>query len=447
MTTQTISEIHYKRFQILLDYIAKHDDGEGLLLRRKDILNIIGISEGDSAKAIFKIINHFPETYQREILIKEEGRQKRFFYIGGPKDSNKGQTMIFSNAIPIGENRYLSAASAQQIGDWWEQQVITYNPLIQRGEKEIINKDGTVSKEPIFSRANVKLIAEKIMDGSYHTDTIVLNVQKTGKKEIFMYVNGTLTIQDAEINILDGQHRLHSINMVKELIEAGEVTDIDLNQLIFPIQIEYMDIAEAQDAFSQFSRGLKISSTRAEFFNNKDIENRLMKEVMQQSILKDKVETVRNSILKTNRDNVVTFATLINAFKMSFPKIESEDEYHDVKKYLIEFFNELFLIIPELTDYDRRIQSKEHSLIAENFTFYGYLRIASYLMKKPDWKDLLPAVLNISWDKGASPWYGKITRKGKKGYSITNNNDTRNYFVKRLEKEFIKNIIPVVNQF
>ena len=190
-----------------------------------------------------------------------------------------------------------------------------------------------------------------------------------------------LTIKNGEINILDGQHRLHSINMVKELTESGEITDTDLENLLFPVQIENMDITEAQDAFSQFARGLRIGSTRAEFFNNKDIENILIKEVMQESVLKDKVETIRNNILKSDKRKVVTFATLINAFKMSFPKIENKDEYQEVKKFLIEFFNELFRIIPELTDYDKRVQSRDTSLIAENFAFYGYMRIANHLIK------------------------------------------------------------------
>jgi hypothetical protein len=68
------------------------------------------------------------------------------------------------------------------------------------------------------------------------------------------------------------------------------------------------------------------------------------------------------------------------------------------------------------------------------------MKIANYLMKKPDWDKLLPAINKINFSKDSSPWYGKVTRKGKKGYSITNNADTRNYFTKRIEKEFIKNI-------
>lgn len=439
MDIRNLNEIHYKRFEILIDYVSKHDNGEGLLLKRKDVLNIIGINEGDSAKAIFKIINDLPDNYKDQLLIQDEGRQKRYFYIGNPKAKQEENILTLSNVLSIGKNRYLTIMSAQQIGDLWERQVISYNPLIQRGEREIINKDGTVSKEPIYSKSNVKQIAEKIMDGTYHTDTIVLNILKTGKEQL-IFQDGTLTMKNGEINILDGQHRLHSINMVKELIESGEVTDTDLESLIFPVQIENMDITEAQDAFSQFARGLKISSTRAEFFNNKDIENILIKEVIQECVLSDKVETVKNSILKSDRKKVVTFATLINGFKMSFPKIENKEEYHEIKKFLIEFLNELFRIIPELTDYDKRVQSRDTSLIAENFAFYGYMKIANYLLKKPDWTKLLPAINNINFSKDSSPWYGKVTRKGKKGYSITNNADTRNYFTKRIEKEFIKNI-------
>lgn len=373
MTTQTVNEIHYKRLQILMDYVAKHDTGEGLVLKRKDVLNIIGISEGDSAKAIFRIINQFSEIYEHTMRIEQEGRQKRYFYVGDKQPKNEESSITFHQALPLGQNRYLSAVSAQQLGDWWEQQVIAYNPVIQRGEKEVVQKDGTVTKEPIYSKANVKSIAEKIAEGTYHTDTIVLNVERTGK-EIFVFIGGTLKIQNAKISIFDGQHRLHAINMVKDYLEAGEFTDVDLDSLIFPVQIENMDIPEAQDAFSQFSRGLKISTTRAEFFNNKDIENRLIKEVIQESVLNGKVETVRNNVLKSSKEKVVTFATLVNAFKWTFPKLETEKEYQDTKSFLIRFFNELFQIIPELSDYEKRKESRQHSLIAENFAFYGYMK-------------------------------------------------------------------------
>lgn len=436
MTGQAINDIHYKRFQILIDYIRKNDKGEGVLLKRKDVLDIIGISEGDSAKAIFKIINDMPEVYQDVLRIKKENRWKRYYYIG-TKLKEKGKTIVFKKVVPIGENRYLSTISAKQLGEWWDKQVIRYNPLIQRGEREVVLKDGTVIKEPIYNKTNVKKIAEKIAEGTYHTDTIVLNVLKTGE-ELFTYSNGTLTIQNADICILDGQHRLHAINMVKDLVESGEVTDIDLENLIFPIQIENMDIKEAQDAFSQFSKGLKISSTRAEYFNNKDVENILIKEVIRESVLKDKVETVRNNVLKSNKEKVVTFGTLINAFKLAFPKPEKEDEYKEVKSFLIQFFNKLFEIIPEFTDYEKRKESWKHSLIAENFAFYGYMYLASMLVGDSDWENKIDNLLNINFEKDSSIWYGKVTRKGKKGYNITNNSDTRNYFMKRLEKEFLK---------
>lgn len=438
MAIQTLNDIHFKRFEILMNYVAKHDDGEGLVLRRKDVLNIIGISEGDSAKAIFRIIKEFPEFYQDKLKIVKEGRTNRYYALK-KQTEQKEPSLILHQVQSIGSNRFITAVSANQIGDWWEKQVISYNPLIQRGEKEVVEKDGTITKEPIFSKANVKRIAEKIMDGSYHTDTIVLNILKTGEEEL-VYQNGTLMVQNGEINILDGQHRLHAINLVREYIDTGEIANIDLDALIFPLQIENLDIDEAQDAFSQFSRGLKISSSRAEFFNNKDIENRLLKELLEKSALQGRVETVKNSILKSEKEKIVTFATLVNAFRMSFPSIDNQNEYEEVLQYLTEYFHELFTIIPELTDYDSRSASKEYSLVAENFTFYGYLRIASYLYQMPDWKEKMAALAKIEYRKEAKPWYGRVTRKGKKGFSITNNNDTRNYFVKRFEKEFIKHL-------
>lgn len=44
MDIRNLNEIHYKRFEILIDYVSKYDNGEGLLLKRKDVLNIVGIN-------------------------------------------------------------------------------------------------------------------------------------------------------------------------------------------------------------------------------------------------------------------------------------------------------------------------------------------------------------------------------------------------------------------
>ena len=74
------------------------------------------------------------------------------------------------------------------------------------------------------------------------------------------------------------------------------------------------------------------------------------------------------------------------------------------------------------------------------------MKLASILMKESDWKSRLTAVSSINFKKDSSPWYGKVTRKGKRGYNITNNNDTRHYFMKRLEKEFAKQLAAVISR-
>jgi hypothetical protein len=54
--------------------------------------------------------------------------------------------------------------------------------------------------------------------------------------------------------------------MILEGNEKGNLA-FDLSELKFPVKITNYDVQTAQQQFHQFSQGLKISSSRAEYFN------------------------------------------------------------------------------------------------------------------------------------------------------------------------------------
>lgn len=434
------------RLRTVINYIKSHDDGSGVVLKRKEVLEIVKISEGDSAKALFRELNNC-----KDITIEKNNNVNTYYYIGEKEEKSKmSQTeckLVLSNVIQTGTNSFLTSIDGETLQKLWKDGTISYNADTQRGEKEVINRQGEKEMQPVYSKLNVKKITEMIISGKYHEDTIVLNVLKTGEEEID-YDNGTLYIAKGEINILDGQHRLHSLDLVKErLEEAGEQGN--LKNIVFPLQIKNLNVEDAQDAFYQFSQGLKISTTRSEYFNNRDFENVIAKKLMNHSDLINKVEIIGNSISKNNTKNIVTFGTLVSAIRENFKGkmdekgklssaslIDTGDKAEKVGNYLCEFVNELFKVIPEILDYEMRSESKKTSLITENFAFYGYFGVANYLMDKEDWKELLPKLLEVNFNKDMKPWCGKVTRRGKGGYIITNNSDSRSYFSKRLVKEF-----------
>jgi hypothetical protein len=436
------ADIVEQRVNAVKNYIKENDTGEGVILRRKEILEIVSIKEGDSAKSLMKAL----ESCNCIEIIKEKN-QSRYFYIeerAGSKndvpnkDKHPAATLVLHDVKCIGPNRYSTTITGKELQEYWNggTGIIKYNPLIQRGEKVVYKKDGTQEVAPIYNPNNVKKITVLILSGDYHTDTIVVNVMNDGTDELVL--EGSTLYITGQTDMLDGQHRSRALDLVKK-ISAESENPFDLESLVFPLIIENLSLEEAQEAFYQYSQGLKISSTRSEYFNNKSYENVIVKKLLSKSDLKNKVEIVRNTIDKKDVLNIVTFATLVNSIRMAFPNIQTQAQADRIAEFLCKFYNKLIDLVPELRDYDMRTVSKETSLIAENIMFYGYTAVASILYERDDWESSMDLLLNIDYSKASKPWFGKIIRKGRKGgFSITNNMDGRSFFINAMKKQFGK---------
>lgn len=276
-----------------------------------------------------------------------------------------------------------------------------------------------------------------MLSGQYFTDMITLNILADGSEKIELDDEGNLNV-NGEINISDGQHRIRALAMILESNDKGN-SAFDLTELKFPVKITNYNVQTAQQQFHQFSQGLKISSSRAEYFNQTGLANIIVRELMKNSDLAGRVEVVRNSIPKNNERHIVTFATLVNAIELVYKDLETRVQAIELAKYLSEFFNELINLIPELHNYEKRAQSKETSLVGENFMFYGYVAISRLIRDKENWKEYLPLINKLDLLKSSKIWYGEVIKGGKeKGYTIVNTNKSRKTFVNKIEKMFKK---------
>jgi hypothetical protein len=344
---------------------------------------------------------------------------------------------VFKNVNQIGEREYQAVIDGQELAEMWRDGIITYNPEIQRGTKVKRGKDNTETEVAVFSKANVKKIYESMLSGQYFTDMITLNILADSNEKIELDDEGNLNV-NGEINISDGQHRIRALAMILESNDK-ENTAFDLTELKFPVKITNYDVQTAQQQFHQFSQGLKISSSRSEYFNQTGLANIIVRELMKSSDLAGRVEVVRNSIPKKDEKHIVTFATLVNAIQLVYEDVGTRVQAMELAKYLSEFFNELINLIPELHNYEKRAQSKETSLTGENFMFYGYVAISKVLREKENWKEYLPLINELDLSKGSKQWYGDVIKRGKeKGYTIVNNNESRKTFVNKIERMFKK---------
>lgn len=343
--------------------------------------------------------------------------------------------VTFGPVMRLGDAEYVTQINGKELLRLWLENIIEYDPEIQRGTKVKLDRDKNEIEVPVFSTANVKKIYESMLAGNYFTDLITLNIMKDGTENIDVE-DDNLIVYEGNIAISDGQHRIRALEAIKMSNDAME-TAFDLEQLVFPVKITVYDVPTAQQQFYQFSQGLKISSSRSEYFNSKGLSNILIKRLMEDGrALHGKVEIVKNTIAKKDTRHLVSFATLVNAIDLVY-LLDSEEELDELTEYLDEFFKELFNLIPEMRDYEKRLESKEKSLIAENFMFYGYVAISQLLHGVPDWKSKMPLILQLDFDKDSKLWYGKVTKRGKKrGYSIINSSDSRRAMINRINKEF-----------
>jgi len=344
---------------------------------------------------------------------------------------------VFRDVNQIGEKEYQTVIDGQELAQMWRDGIITYNPEIQRGTKVKRGKDNTETEVAVYSKANVKKIYESMLSGQYFTDMITLNILADSNEKIELDDEGNLNV-NGEINISDGQHRIRALAMILESNDKGN-TAFDLTELKFPIKITHYDVQTAQQQFHQFSQGLKISSSRAEYFNQAGLANIVVRELMKSSDLAGRVEVVRNSIPKKDERHIVTFATLVNAIEIVYKDLETRVQAIELSRYLAEFFNELINLIPELHNYEKRAQSKEISLVGENFMFYGYVAISKVLRDKENWKEYLPLINELDLLKSSKVWYGEMIKGGKeRGYAIINTNESRQKFINKIVRMFKK---------
>lgn len=341
--------------------------------------------------------------------------------------------VFFNNVARLGENEYLTFCAGRVLVDLWKDGTIEYNPDIQRGAKIKVNKKNETVVKPIFSHANVKKIEQEMIEGRYCTDMITFNVEDGNMLD---YKNSKLCLKEGYLSILDGHHRIRAlVNIEKRFKKDPTRLASILDNLIFPVKITNYDLKKAQQQFYQFSLGLKISSSRAQYFNQKDWINVLIREIIEESALKDKVELIRNTIPKKEEKNVVSFATLVNSIKNNFEDItQTEEEKQELKEYLIKFFNLLFEVVPEFNDFEERNILKSTSLLPENIMFYGFAALSKEIKDNENWEDIVRSIRNIDLNKDSQNWLSKVTKEGSKGYSIINSEDSRRY----LSNMFVK---------
>ena len=347
----------------------------------------------------------------------------------------------FKNVTKIGEDKYLTYLSAFNIGELWEKQQLTYYSVTQRGirYKKINNK---VVEKTIVKESNINEMSNLILKGELSTTQLTFNVLKTdneilnyNKEKNELFIRGSLSI-------LDGMHRVkgcYKAYKSAQILNDPKLIE-NVKSLLFPIVVMHLDDENAKNTFSQFSKGLKISKSLAESFDSTKASNRIATKLNEHSILKDRIDTRRTYLQKTDTQHIVTFLTLKTAIDSSFPSIKDEKEEHEIYIFLSAFFNELINLFPNLVD-ENRLVLKEEYINFEDIFFYCYISLAEdlYLKRKSNWKEEMKALNKIDYDKDNSIW-NCVIKPTRTGCTIVNNKSSRALMIRVFKQEFYSNL-------
>lgn len=339
----------------------------------------------------------------------------------------------FEKVNQLKENEWLTSINAYELARLWESEQLVYYPETQRG---VINKKGRNGKKdkdvPIRSEANIKAIQGLIMRGKYFPDTLTLNILSEDNGVLYDAATSELDIKDGLLCILDGYHRIKAIHNIYLYTQEF---NFDLTKIIFPVKITNYDREEAKRQFRQYSLGMKINSSRSESFNLDDAVSNIVRELNFHGALEGLINDKTNSITEDNKEHIVAFATLTQAIRDTFKKIDSEKDEEEILAFLQEYFEELMLLFPQIRTYEGRRESKDYELVCENFFFYVWISFAKKLYdnvvrfqernKIYNWKKEMSYLSKVDFGRECSTWADITKDSATKGRVIVHTKANR----------------------
>lgn len=339
----------------------------------------------------------------------------------------------FEKVNQLKENEWLTSINAYELARLWESEQLVYYPATQRG---VITKKGRNGKPdrniPLRSETNIREIQGLIMRGKYFPDTLTLNILSEDNGVLYDAATSELNINDGLLCILDGYHRIRALHNIYLYTQEF---DFDLKEIIFPVKITNYDEEEAKRQFRQYSLGMKINTSRSESFNLDDAVSNIVRELNFHGALKGLINDKTNSITEDNKEHIVAFATLTQAIRDTFKKIDSEKDEEEILAFLQEYFEELMLLFPQMRTYEGRRESKDYELVCENFFFYVWISFAKKLYdnvvrfqernKIYNWKKEMSYLSKVDFGRECSTWADITKDSATKGRVIVHTKANR----------------------
>ena len=206
------------------------------------------------------------------------------------------QTLNLQNVLKIDgfNTQYVTQLSYEQLANLLNVGLISYNFATQRRAR-VIKVRNRVERVASINMENVLAIKNEILNCTFQTNTITLNIRATGK-EMFSYSSENMALsipigEDNSIDCIDGYHRLKAIQLA-----YGENNNIKGSMIV---SIKNLTIEQARYFILQESKGTLNNQHELELY---DMSGNIAKLIHEINSYNNKNNILYNSITSENNN-------------------------------------------------------------------------------------------------------------------------------------------------
>lgn len=336
------------------------------------------------------------------------------------KINDKNQIVIYP-VTPVYVNdeisHFITTVRMKEIGEVFPR--LSYDGEAQRGylEKNEV-------KSPMIDKSHMNNIKNTILNGDNIHGTLIWNIRKFEdiddlEVEYYEYNQNKneLIIRGNTITLPDSAHRHFAISSIYKQDKDDEVLE---NEMV--LQIYSMNFEEEKDFFRTSNNGKPIVRNRKLYLSN-DIKCLLLRDVITNSLLKNRVEFAKNHANTKNK--LIKFSTLYDSLfdnSMVYNNYTiNESNYEVLKNWLIKFYNELLSTREEFNFVNKKekLELKQETMLIEEISWWGYAILAKKIQNDTNWKRTLNNKMNKTfgltsglsvdfWSKSNTDWWGTV---------------------------------------
>ena len=254
------------------------------------------------------------------------------------------QTLNLQNVLKIDgfNTQYVTQLSYEQLANLLNVGLISYNFATQRRAR-VIKVRNRVERVASINMENVQAIKNEILNNTFQTNTITLNIRATGK-EMFSYSSENMALsipigEDNSIDCIDGYHRLKAIQLA-----YGENNNIKGSMIV---SIKNLTIEQARYFILQESKGTLNNQHELELY---DMSGNIAKLIHEINSYNNKNNILYNSITSKNNDvnTLIFYDVFAEILQLSFGDLLNEAdtiELYKLKQFIVDIYSIAYSLI------------------------------------------------------------------------------------------------------